>query len=449
MAILGGEVFRTLLSFLWSAIDGLPDVRRGKNTQYSMQDIARSAFAVFFVQSPSFLAHQMLMQQAQGVNNGTTLFGIQKLPTDNQIRLLLDAADPTLLRSVFACVLEYLKQQEVLDSFRSFANTLLVALDGTVYFYSESIHCASCSVAHHRDGRISYSHNALMPAIVKPGCPQVIPLEPEFIVPQDGHEKQDCETAAAKRWLDSIAGGYSPLGITLLGDDIYACQPLIQKVLEQELQYIFVAKPSSHKYLYEELAAAEKLGQMKSFVGTHWTGKERRTLSYRYANDITLKDSQDSIRVNWVELTITNAEGKILFRNSYVTSYLLSEKNVAEAVEAARCRWKIENEGFNTLKTKGYHFEHNFGHGKQYLSQTLLSLNILAFLFHTVLELLDERCALLRKSLPRRDTFFQHIAALTQYLCFASWQSLLWFMLRALQEGPAPPPDPSVIIKEP
>jgi hypothetical protein len=132
-----------------------------------------------------------------------------------------------------------------------------------------------------------------------------------------------------------------------------------------------------------------------------------------------------------------------------VTSYLIDEQNVAALVEAGRCRWKIENENFNTLKTKGYHFEHSFGHGKKYLSQTLLSLNILAFLFHTVLELRDERCALLRKSLPRRDTFFQHIAALTQYLCFASWQSLLWFMLRALQDGPAPPPDPSVIIEEP
>ncbi|MDP6966494.1 MAG: ISNCY family transposase, partial [Candidatus Marinimicrobia bacterium] len=69
-------------------------------------------------------------------------------------------------------------------------------------------------------------------------------------------------------------------------------------------------------------------------------------------------------------------------------------------IEAGRCRWKIENEDFNTLKTKGYHFEHNFGHGKQFLSQTLLSLNTLAFLFHTVLEILDERCALLRKTLP-------------------------------------------------
>jgi hypothetical protein len=29
---------------------------------------------------------------------------------------------------------------------------------------------------------------------------------------------------------------------------------------------------------------------------------------------------------------------------------------------------KIEKENFNTLKTKGYHFEHNFGHGELNLS---------------------------------------------------------------------------------
>jgi len=107
--------------------------------------------------------------------------------------------DPKALRPVFASTFSYLQQQQVIDGFRSFANTLLIALDGTGYFYSESIHCPSCTVAHHRDGRtsyshsvLSYSHSVLMPAIVKPGCPQVIPLEPEFVVPQDGHKKQDC-----------------------------------------------------------------------------------------------------------------------------------------------------------------------------------------------------------------------------------------------------------------
>ena len=443
----GGEVFRTLLSFLTSAIDGFPDVRTGENTQYSMHDFSMSAFAVFFSQSPSFLAHQQLMQQTRGMNNGETLFGIQKLPTDNQIRNMLDPVDPKLLRPVFVSTFEYLKQQEVIESFRSFANTLLIALDGTGYFSSDSIHCPCCTVAHHRDGRISYSHSALMAAIVKPGCPQVIPLEPEFIVAQDGHKKQDCERVAAKRWIDSVAPQYSPLGITLLGDDIYSCQPIIEKVLPEEMQYIFVVKPRSHKYLYEELASLEKLGELQVVKHTQWTGKEHRTLTYRYVNQVPLKDDENSIEVNWVEITITNEKGEVTFHTAFIASYLITEENVAQLVEAGRCRWKIENEDFNTLKTKGYHFEHNFGHGKHYLSQTLLSLNILTFLFHTVLELLDERCGHLRKTLPRRDTFFHHIATLTQYLCFASWESLLVFMIRGLQEGPRPPPDMSSIIR--
>jgi len=106
---------------------------------------------------------------------------------------------------------------------------------------------------------------------------------------------------------------------------------------------------------------------------------------------------------------------------------------VEEVVAAGRTRWKIENEDINPLKTKGYHLEHNFGHGKQFLAQPLLSLHILAFLFHTVLELLDRRCALIRHTLPRRDTFFQHLSVLTQYMCFDGWQQMMLFMLTGLK----------------
>ena len=437
--------FPTLLSFLETAIDDFPDVRRGDNTHYTMHDFTIGAFAAFFSQSPSFLAHQTLMQQARGMNNGRTIFGIQELPCDNQIRNMLDPVNPELLRPVFASTFEYLQSLGVIESFRSFANTLLVAVDGTGYFYSESIHCPSCKVTHHSDGRISYSHAALMAAAVKPGCAQVIPLTPEFIVPQDGHKKQDCEPVAAKRWINSVAGPYSPLGITLLGDDIYATNPMIEHVVDQELDYIFVAKSSSHKYLYEELESMEKMGELNSV--SRRSSKHQRTFTYRYINNICLNGAKDSVEVNWVDITITNKQGKVTFHNAFVTNHPISDENVAELVEAGRCRWKIENENFNTLKTKGYHFEHNFGHGQLYLSETLLSLNILAFLFHSVLELLDEPYAWLRKTLPRRDTFFQHISTLAQYLCFASWQSLLMFMIRVMKEGPRPPPDINSIIQ--
>lgn len=111
--------------------------------------------------------------------------------------------------------------------------------------------------------------------------------------------------------------------------------------------------------------------------------------------------------------------------------------NVAEVVEAGRGRWKIENENNNTLKTKGYHFEHNFGHGKQHLSSLLASLIILAFLIHTVLEWMDGKYRLLRKKLPSRKRLFNDIRTLTSYLCFETWEALMDFMLKSFEPVPA------------
>jgi hypothetical protein len=88
------------------------------------------------------------------------------------------------------------------------------------------------------------------------------------------------------------------------------------------------------------------------------------------------------------------------------------------------------------LKTKGYHLEHNFGHGQHYLSAFLLSLNLLAFLFHTVLEWSDDQYTLLRRVLARRQTFFEDIRALTRYMVFDSWDHLMNFMIQGLELQP-------------
>ena len=426
-------VYQKLLDFLGSAIATFPDRRQGKNRQYSIMDIARGAFGVFFCQSPSFLAHQQLMEQAQGRNNGRALFGVERLPSDNHIRAQLDAVDPQLLRPVFQQTSEYLIKEKALEKFRSLGNTLLVALDGTGYFSSEKVHCDQCSVARHKDGRTLYTHSVMMAAVVAPGVPHVIPLQPEFIRPQDGTDKQDCEQRAAHRWLTEIAPLYSDLDITLLGDALYATQPLIQEVLDADMGYLFTAKEDSQRYLYEEIGSLERLGEVHRLERRNWTGRKHQTWRYRWVNGVRLRNSDDSLNVNWAELSISGEDGKTSFHTACIGSHEVSEQNVEELIRAARTRWKIENEDINTLKTKGYHFEHNFGHGKQFLAPTLLSLNLIAFLFHTVLELLDRRCALIRDTLPRRDTFFQHLGVLTQYMCFEGWQQLMLFMLEGLK----------------
>ena len=111
----------------------------------------------------------------------------------------------------------------------------------------------------------------------------------------------------------------------------------------------------------------------------------------------------------------------------------MTTDNIKALIESGRCRWKIENENNNTLKTKGYNIEHNFGHGNKNLANFLLSLNILAFLNHTMMDLCDKRYKLIRNSLPTRKKFFNDIEALTTYMFFESWDKLLLFMLKGLE----------------
>lgn len=75
----------------------------------------------------------------------------------------------------------------------------------------------------------------------------------------------------------------------------------------------------------------------------------------------------------------------------------------------------------------------SIGFAKQHLSSFLATLNILSLLFHTLLELLDQKYRLLRAHSPTRKTFFDDLRALTRYLYFNSWDHLLTFMLQALE----------------
>ena len=414
-------------------IEQFPDKRTGQNTSYSMKDIALAAFSVFFTQSPSFLAHQTMMTEAKGISNAQTLFGLQKIPSDNHIRDLLDHVPAQYVFPMFQHIFSALQELGHLDTFRAVDQQLLIALDGTQYHTSNSIHCEHCTVKQHRNGQTSYSHTVITPVIVKPGHHQVVPLEPEFITPQDGHGKQDCESAAAKRWISHYATRYKHLGVTLLGDDLYSRQPLCEAVLGAKLNFLFVCKPQSHQTLYEYLDALQDTPTVQTVNVKRRKGKRVETDTYRFALQLPLRDSDDALNVNGCEFTTTRADGAVSYQNAFITNHPIRARTVMAWVEAGRARWKIENENNNTLKTKGYHLSHNFGHGKQQLSLTLVTLNLLAFLLHTVLDRMDAKYRLLRAKLPTRKIFFEHLRALTCYICFENYEALLDFMLRGLE----------------
>ena len=432
--------FDDIINAIRQQMSEMPDSRVGKNIRFTMEQIGLSAFSVFFTQCPSFLAHQTLMQQNIGSSNADTLFGIGKnIPCDNHIRQQLDPVPPSHLFPLFQQIFDWLSEHKRLEPLRTLGGQLLIAMDGTQYHSSKSIHCAQCSTKSHKDGTITYSHNVVTPVVVSPGVPYVIPLEPEFITPQDGHNKQDCENAAAKRWAHQYGSHYAPHEITILGDDLYSRTPVCNALLEEGFNFLLVCKPSSHKTLYEWVDEIDALGEVPHYKVSRRRGKRVEIDHYRWLGQLPLTDDDHALKVDWCEVTTINDKGKELYKQSFATNHEITQENVVEMVEAGRTRWKVENENNNTLKTKGYHLKHNFGHGKKHLSSLLATMNLLAFLVHTLLEQMDSRYQLIRAKLPIRKIFYQHITTMTMYELFQNFDALMNFMLDRLENGPRPP----------
>lgn len=426
-------IIDSLINGLRTCCETFPDKRTGKNIRYGMGDIGMAAFSVFFTQSPSFLSYQRALKSNRGRSNCETLFGMERIPTDNHIRDMLDAVPPDHLFPLFDRALELLEERQGLRFFRRLDGHVLIALDGTEFFTSQKIGCPHCQTRKRGNGKIENYHAMLAAALVAPGHERAVPLAPEFITPQDGHDKQDCESRAVRRWLAAHGERYARLNPVYLGDDLLCRQPICEAIQEVGGHFILVAKPSSHKTLYEWLdgialpCAEEKVKKGRGFV-TH---------RYRWLNDVPLRDREGAMHVNWFEIEIVRKDGKVTYRNSFVTDIEVGADNVAELAACGRARWKIENEKFNTLKTKGYHLEHNFGHGRQHLAALLATMNLLAFSFHTVCDLADALWKEARDVIGTRKRFFEELRTITRYLVFPDWSTFI----RTMVSG-EPPPEP-------
>ena len=410
---------------------GLPDRRRGPLTDraYKMAGIGLSAFSLFFMGSPSFLAHQRDLAQGQGRSNCQTLFGITAIPSDNYIRLMLDGAPTAAFDPLFMKAIE---TPEVLAPFKRLGGRVLIALDGTEHHCSRKVRCARCSTRKRADGGTEYFHTFLGASIVAPGHAHVLPLAPEFIVPQDGAEKQDCERRAVKRWLAQHGSTLAQLLPVFLGDDLFACQPVAAAIQAAGGNFILTCKPSSHRTITEYLYGAK----LEEYRETVCKRGKRTTTVYRWLSGVPLRASEDALKVNWFSFEIFDAKGKRTYHNSFVTDLPVTAGTVAELAACGRARWKIENETFNVLKCGGYNLEHNFGHGKDTLASVLVVLNLLAFAYHTLasISVLAWKAAVAAKGATYR--FFEHLRTITTYVVFQNWAHLL----RSIGEGAIRPP---------
>jgi Transposase DDE domain len=318
---------------------------------------------------------------------------------------------------------------------------LLFSGDGVDYFSSEEISCQNCNHAHytHEDGteRVVYSHKMFNVGIVHPTEHMFIPLNPEFMTPQDGAKKQDCEQNGAKRWLSSFRKRHKTIRATLLVDALHCNHEFLSMVLDHRFQFIASCKPGSCKTLYEWVNIARQ-GNDTTIVEHRKIIKGKSAFfRYEYLNNVPIRDTEDALRVNFISMCeIDPKTEKVLHRFEYVTSLTVKDSNVEQLILAGRKRWKVENEGNNTLKNQGYYFDHNYGHGKKHLSAVIATLILYSFLVHTILRLVgQDGITKVQEKCYARKKCIEILRSSMEFCRVGTWEELYAAALKALEKA--------------
>jgi hypothetical protein len=368
-----------------------------------------AAFACMHFQDKSFLQFEKRVDEALHPENLKNLFDIQTIPEATQIRSVLDGLDSDEFSPIFKEVFSRLQRGKHLEQYQVLPGLYYAAMDATEYFSSKKISCPKCLTCEHKNGEVTCSHKVLQAAIMHPKMSQVIPLMPEAIHNTDGELKQDCEMNAAKRLIPKLRQAHPKLGFIIGGDALFSKQPIIEDVLNNGMHSISFPQ------------------------------KDGKIHKYEWFNDVPLNRRNDGIRVNYFSLTIMSIQKdgseKITYRSSWVTDIMVDKANVELLSKAGRCRWKIENECFNTLKNQGYAAEHNYGHGEKHLAFNIYLLTLIAFTFHQIFELTDRLYQACRKKLGSKTHLWETLRVYVKLLVFETWEMLLDFTLDPVKYG--------------
>lgn len=411
--------FDDLMEFLDDEFQEVPDHRTGNAVRYNLPDVLKSAFAMFSLKSPSLLDFKKQTEPER--SNLRSIYRIaEEIPSDNQMRRILDELNPVHLRLVFRAVFKRLIETGVVDEYRYWERHVLVSIDGVEHFSSTKVHCTSCTTRKNRSGEISYHHSGLAAVMIDPAQREVFVLDFEPILREDGEEKNDCERNAAKRLCKALFERYPDLPMILVEDALYANAPHVCQIVGNGWRYILNVKPDSHKSLERQFAGRRESGQVKELRITDEKGVKHY---YAWTCDLCLCESATDVKVNYLLYEQTDKRGTVT-RWTWITNLPLGKRQVEKVMRAGRGRWKIENETFNTLKTQGYHFEHNYGHGERHLATTLVMLMLVAFVTDQIQQQCCRSFRALWKQLGTKAKLWSMIRSLFSVLEFESMKAL-------------------------
>ena len=293
---------------------------------------------------------------------------LEEIPHYDTINDFLRKLDVSELEKIRDYMIRELFKKRSLEKYRLLDKNWCIAIDGSQLFSFKEKHCEHCLKKEHKNKdtgeieRITYYHTVLEAKLILGNM--TFSILTEFVENEnESVSKQDCEINAAKRLMKKLKYKFRKLNICILGDSLYACEPIYKLCDEYNWKFIFRFKEGRARTLWEEIQTIKGIEN----------NEKTSTLTYKsdaldwkltYINEVSYKNMSITT-VDFTETiykkskdTSTSEKTKTSKNFVFVTNIQITKRNAFKIVAAGRSRWKIENEGFNNQKNIRYDIEH-------------------------------------------------------------------------------------------
>ena len=341
----------------------IDDCRKKKST-YELVTLLTACLAMYIFKSGSRNAFNELRDDAQFEDNYEKLF---KLPlphldtVDRVMRLLPEQQIEQLKQKM----LRVLLRRKIFHKSRFRNKWFRIAVDGSGVMSFDHKHCGQCLHKTSKKGKTTYSHHVMEARLIMPNGFS-ISLATEWIENPEGgeYEKQDCERKAFLRLAEKLKKAFPQLPILILADGLYPYKGFFETCKNNKWSYVATFEEGNLPTIWRKVALEKTIQtQNKKTEKVHLPGNqpiEERV--YCWVNNLNYKGHI----LHWLECneTITHTtpmdEPIEYKRFVHITDLKLTTNNIADTSQTGRHRWKIENEGFNTLKNGGYEMKHKY-----------------------------------------------------------------------------------------
>jgi len=319
-----------------------------------------------------------------------------QLPHPDTFDEVIRNLSPEQLETLKAQLVSKLFEQKLLRKFRFLGKYYFVAVDATGTHTFDHKHCEHCLTRTSKNGVTTWFHYVLEAKLVT-SSGLAISLASEFIenVPGRDFEKQDCEQKAFARLAAKIKKYFPRLPICILADGLYPNKTIFKICRENNWKFIITLKDGNLKTFHQEVELLKATQKEKEVIRASATSRTK--LQYKYLNGI----DYEGYEYSWVSCIETKIyvsdKREEMQRFVYITNIKQTSDIVVNTADGGRLRWKIENEGFNTQKNRGYELEHKFSRVSYTAMQNYYQLLQIAHMINQFVEKYTEVSDLLHQ----------------------------------------------------